>query len=95
MRPIISNDIPKRNKELIVKFWNPDPDLRPDIFEIHDTLLKWWSPVYHNSLTLICLESLAANKIQNPTITRETKGIHDIVLPNKKNLEPSEFIDFL
>uniref|UniRef100_U9UE23 Serine-threonine/tyrosine-protein kinase catalytic domain-containing protein n=1 Tax=Rhizophagus irregularis (strain DAOM 181602 / DAOM 197198 / MUCL 43194) TaxID=747089 RepID=U9UE23_RHIID len=95
MRPIISNDIPKSYKELIVKYWNPDPDLRPDISEIHDTLLKWWSSVYHNSLTPICLEFLTTNKIQKPTITKETKELKDIVLPNKKNLEPSEFIDFI
>jgi serine/threonine protein kinase len=95
VRPIIPNDIPKSYKGLIVKCWNPDPDLRPDISEIYDTLLKWWSSVYHNKcLTPICLEFLATNKTQKPIIIRETKEIKDIVPPNK-NLEPSEFIDFI
>ncbi|CAG8563129.1 14228_t:CDS:2 [Rhizophagus irregularis] len=49
--------------------------------------------VFDNSLCAI--EFLTTNKIQKPTITKETKELKDIVLPNKKNLEPSEFIDFI
>ncbi|CAG8705731.1 14223_t:CDS:2 [Rhizophagus irregularis] len=68
---------------------------RPDISEICDTLLKWWS-VYHKYLTQTCLEFLSADnrnnsKFKNPDVN-ETK---DIILLDNKDLEPSEFIDFI
>ncbi|GBC05282.1 hypothetical protein RclHR1_06150008 [Rhizophagus clarus] len=96
LRPKFSIYVPKNFQQLVEKCWNAEPDLRPDISEIYDTLLKWWSTVYHNKrLTPICLEFLAANRIQKPIITKETKEMKDIMLSNKKNLEPSEFIDFI
>src|SRR5206468_4126741 len=65
-RPEISNNIPKSFKKLVERCWNAEPDLRPDISEVYDTLLKWWSSVYHNKcLTPTCLEFLAANNRKN------------------------------
>ncbi|CAI2181944.1 1546_t:CDS:2 [Funneliformis geosporum] len=101
LRPDISDDVPKIFKELIIKCWDPNPNLRPDISKVYDTLLQWWSSIYHNKcLTPLCLEFLAADNrnytkslesIRKPDISR-TK---DIVFPANGQLEPLELINFV
>ncbi|GBC05287.1 hypothetical protein RclHR1_06150013 [Rhizophagus clarus] len=100
LRPKISINIPESFSKLVKRCWDDNPNFRPDISEICDTLLKWWSSVYHKYLSPTCLEFLVADKrnsskfkilIKNPDVI-ETK---DIILPDNKDLEPSEFIDFI
>ncbi|CAB4427506.1 unnamed protein product [Rhizophagus irregularis] len=65
-RPHIPDNIPKSFKNLMERCWNTEPDLRPNIHEVHNALLNLWSSIYYydknlTSLNLVCLEYLAAD----------------------------------
>ncbi|CAB4427440.1 unnamed protein product [Rhizophagus irregularis] len=99
LAPKFSKNIPKSFKELMERCWNPVQELCPDINEIYNNLLHWWSFIYHKCLNSVCIEFLTINnrnysKPKPPLKPNKTK-LKEIVLPNKKNLEPSELIDFI
>ncbi|CAB5347414.1 unnamed protein product [Rhizophagus irregularis] len=99
LAPKFSKNIPKSFKELMERCWNPVQELCPDINEIYNNLLHWWSFIYHKCLNSVCIEFLTINnrnysKPKPPLKPHKTK-LKEIVLPNKKNLEPSELIDFI
>jgi hypothetical protein len=97
--PKFSNNIPKSFKELMERCWNPMPELCPDIHEIYNNLLNWWSSIYHKYLNSICIEFFTTNNrdySKPKSLVKQQKAkLKKIALPKEKNLEPSELIDFI
>src|SRR6266542_3355316 len=56
VRPEIPIDMPESFTKLMKRCWSDDPDSRPDIHEVYNTLLNWWSSVYNKCLNSNCLE---------------------------------------
>ncbi|CAB4427447.1 unnamed protein product [Rhizophagus irregularis] len=48
LRPHIPDNVPKSFKNLVERCWNTEPDSRPNIHEVHNTLLNLWTSIYHN-----------------------------------------------
>ncbi|PKK71416.1 hypothetical protein RhiirC2_744649, partial [Rhizophagus irregularis] len=97
LRPHIPDNIPKSFKNLVERCWNTEPDLRPNIHEVHNTLLNLWTSIYHNkystSLNLMCLDFSAAdnNKDYSDSNTQEIITKRAV----SSDLETSEMIKYI
>ncbi|CAB4388044.1 unnamed protein product [Rhizophagus irregularis] len=95
-RPHIPDNIPKSFKNLMEKCWNTEPDLRPNIHEVHNALLNLWSSIYYydknlTSLNLACLEYLAADNNKDYSNSKPQE-----IIPQQaesSNLRLSDIID--
>ncbi|PKK65186.1 kinase-like protein [Rhizophagus irregularis] len=96
LRPHIPDNIPKSFKNLMEKCWNTEPDLRPNIHEVHNALLNLWSSIYYydknlTSLNLACLEYLAADNNKDYSNSKPQE-----IIPQQaesSNLRLSDIID--
>ncbi|CAB4481539.1 unnamed protein product [Rhizophagus irregularis] len=95
-RPHIPDNIPISFKNLMEKCWDTEPDLRPNIHEVHNALLNLWSSIYYydknlTSLNLVCLEYLAADNNKDHSNSKSQE-----IIPQQaesSNLGLSDIID--
>ncbi|PKC58837.1 kinase-like protein [Rhizophagus irregularis] len=101
LRPKIPVNIPESFSELVIRCWNDEPESRPNIHEIHNTLMNWWSSIYNKCPNSTCLEFLAANDRDHinlksqKIIQQKPENDKPLILPDLKNLEPLELIKFI
>ncbi|EXX63531.1 Bck1p [Rhizophagus irregularis DAOM 197198w] len=101
LRPKIPVNIPESFSELVIRCWNNEPESRPNIHEIHNTLMNWWSSIYNKCPNSTCLEFLAANDRDHinlksqKIIQQKPENDKPLILPDLKNLEPLELIKFI
>ncbi|PKY48086.1 kinase-like protein [Rhizophagus irregularis] len=94
LRPHIPDNVPKSFKNLVERCWNTEPDSRPNIHEVHNTLLNLWTSIYHNkystSLNLMYLEFIAADN--NKDYSKPNSQEMITKKAENGNLEPLEMI---
>ncbi|RGB27447.1 kinase-like domain-containing protein [Rhizophagus diaphanus] len=101
LRPKIPVNIPESFSELVIRCWKDEPESRPNIHEIHNSLMNWWSSIYNKCLNSTCLEFFAANDRDHinlksqKIVQQKSENDKPLILPDLKNLEPLELIKFI